>query len=386
MNGSTRIQRIKGMIEQKSVKESGQMDRRGFLKLLGVGAAAAGVAASGLPGCAGLIPGSGKNFAPADGIIPPMVTPFTDEGEIDWNVYEQLIDWHISKGVDGLFVVCGSGEYFSLTEDEAVRMAEVAVRRANGRIHILCGSANHRRYEQIDDNIRMTRRVADTGVDGCFITPPARVPDSFEPDMQQHVLDYLVRIHDATNHPLYIYEIPGMPFRFMFAPETLGTLSRCERYIGMKDTSTREHLPEDEALATVRAKLAAVGDRLKIIQASNLFLLPSLQMGCSGGVNTVSNVAPGLFVKLYSLWRNGDIENARLLQARIAEVKAMLEAGPYIPSAKFALSQMGIPIDTIMRRRRNRGPRRRDLNQEQIQTVQNMIALIRRSEDEFEIS
>ena len=389
MHGSSRIQRIrniKNLIMRKSDRDTGRMDRREFLKLLAVGAAATGVAASGIPtGCAELIPGIGKDFGPACGIIPPMVTPFTTDGAIDWNAYERLIDWHISKGVTGLFIVCGSGQYYQLTEDEAVRMAEVAVRRANGRIHILCGSTNHPRHEQINENISMTRRVAQTGVDGCFVTPPAQVPPSFEPDMQERVQDYLVRIHDATDCTLFIYEIPAVPFGFKFAPETLGALSRRSRYVGMKDTSTREELPLPDAVSTVQAKLAAVGDGLKIIQASNKYLLASLRMGCSGGINTVANVAPGLYAKMYTLWRNGDTENAERMQARIIEVQTALESSSYDASEKLALAMMGLPVTTTTRDHRRRGSNQ-EATPEQREHIRNLVTLIQRVEHEFEIN
>ena len=364
------------------------MDRRGFLKALGAGAAMIGAATLGAPlaGCAGLRLGGGKDFSAARGIIPPMVTPFTEDGEIDWPAYERLIEWHIAKGVDGLFVVCGSGEFTRLTEDEGVQMARTAVRVARGRIKILCGSTVHEAHSDIERNITMTRRVGDTGVDGCFVTPPLRVPDDYQPVMQERVLEYLTRIHDETDHPLFIYEFPGVPFGFRFAPDTLGALSQLPRYVGMKDVSTWENRPLPGALDPVRAKLAAVDGRLKLLQANNTYLLAGLQVGCTGGVNTMANVAPSLFARMYSLWREGKVDEAQLVQDRITEILRALDGERYVTSAKLALSMMGVPIQPVTRRRRHSNRPRRGPSPEQVENVRQIVALIERSEREFGIA
>ena len=97
-----------------------------------------------------------KDFAPAYGIVPPLITPFNDDKSIDWPTYDRLVDWHVERGVDSLFVVCGSSEYFMLSEEEALKLATAAVKRANGRIFIVAGSTI---YEDVKKNIAMTKRM-----------------------------------------------------------------------------------------------------------------------------------------------------------------------------------------------------------------------------------
>ena len=279
------------------------MNRRDFFRVLAAGAATVPFAcAGGAQNRTHRIPATDdirKDFSAAYGIVPPLVTPFTDDGRIDHYALEHLVDWHVAQGVSGVFVVCGSGEYYRLEPDEVVAMAQTTRRAAAGRAHVLIGSTNHRRYEQLDQNIELTRRVADTGVDGCFITPPNRVPEEYESSVDEKMREYMIRVHDAVDCPVFAYEIPSAAFRYQMTPETVGALAECERFVGMKDTSTREDLPAALGLSPVRRKLEQAHGSMKILQANTKYLLESWKIGCTGGINTSANVAPGLFVKMY---------------------------------------------------------------------------------------
>jgi len=304
-----------------------------------------------------------KNFKPAYGIVPPLITPFNEDLSIDWYAYDRLIDWHIERNVTGLFVVCGSSEYWKLTEDEAIQMAKAAVKRANGRIHILAGSTNYP-DDDLTKNINMTKRMADTGVDGCFITTPRTIPP--QDDL---MLDYHMKIHDAVNYPLYAYEMPGGT-NYKFSPEAFAALGATERFIGIKDTTCD--------LAKVAKKIAAAKGTIKIMQAHTPTLLDSCKLGATGGINTSSNVCPSLFQKLFDLFDAGDLETAERLQQRIIQIDEMMSDG-YVKSAKVAVSMMGVPMKHF-----TRNPSK-DFTPERMEELKKMCELIEESEKEFGI-
>ncbi len=358
--------------------------RRDFIRTLGIGAIALTIPHRRLIDGAFAAPPaelatSAKDFSPAYGILPPLVTPFRENKEVDWDAYDRLIDWHIGKGVTGVFAVCGSSEYYHLKEDEAVRMARAAVARSGGAIHVLAGSTNYRHADQIGRNISMTQRMAQTGIAGCFITPPKEAPWTFYFDTEEKMLDYFTTIHDAVDCPLYAYEKPGVAYRFRFSPHFIGELGKLDRFIGIKDTATRGRLPSEQAMVPMRARLAAADGRIKILQANTKHLLASLKVGCTGGINTAANVAPGLFAKMYSLWKTGDLESAAVLQGRLNTINRTFGGGDYLPCAKAALAMMGLPILTVTRQRSRR------LRQEKRQRVAEAVSLIARTEEEFEI-
>jgi len=381
------------------------MARRDFLRVAAVGAAAAMLplacdrnaappAERAARSEAPRIPTIAKNFAPTRGIIPPLVTPFAADRSVDWDCLDRLIDWHAARGVAGLFLVCGSGELYRLTEEEVVRMAAAAVRRAGalapaGRVHVLVGGTIHRDPADAQRNIVLARRVADAGVDACFIIPtddprtlPEKVADLYHGAregrrsiLEARMLDWFARVHDAVPGPLCAYEMPGGA-NFTFSPDGLATLGRMERYIGIKDTSTRGSGPD--ALATVRAKLAAARGTVSIMQANTPHLLESLKIGCTGGINTSANVAPSLFAAMYRAEEAGDLATAERLQERINRVDRMVSRG-YMLSAKVALAMMGVPIAPICRQRTW------DISAEGAARLREMVALIDRTEREFGI-
>ena len=372
-----------------------QLDRRHFLKLAACGAAAAALPVS----CGGPTPeeiwagtnpadmAAAKDFSPAQGIVPPLITPFNENRSIDWDALERLIEWHIGKGVTGVFIVCGSGEYYRLTEDEAVELAAFTVRVAAGRVHVLAGSTN-REGEGTDgspeaklrQNVAMTRRVEETGVGGCFITPPRSAPwlTLLTPGMDQFMLDYLLAIHEATTCQLYAYEKPDAAFGYRFSPQVVAELAKRPRYVAMKDTSTRRGRSPEDALEPVRDKLQWARGALAVMQANTRWLLESFRMGCTGGINTTANVAPGLFAAMYERWRTGDNEAAEELQQRINRVDRMLRRG-YMMSAKVALGMMGVPVKPVCR------IGSREFDAEGRARLEEMVALIRETEQEFGI-
>ena len=301
-----------------------------------------------------------KDFSPAYGIMPPLLTPFNEDKSIDFDTYERLIEWHIERRVHSLFVVCGSSEYFALTEDEAIKMAETAVKAAGDRIYIVAGSTIH---DNVEDNIAMTKRMGDTGVAGCFITTPRDIPAEDEP-----MLEYFLAIHDAVDCPVYAYEMPGGT-NYKFSPEAFAEIGKRERFIGIKDTTCDVDI--------VKAKIEAAKGTIKIIDANTPNLFQTLQLGATGGINTSANVCPSLFSKMYRLIQDGDLETAGKLHQRIVEIDSMMWG--YVMSAKMAVSMMGLPqLKHVMR-----NPSR-EFTPERMQGVKDMVAEVEKAEKEFD--
>jgi len=303
-----------------------------------------------------------KDFSPAYGIVPPLLTPFHEDKSIDWDTYDRLIDWHVERGVSGLFVVCGSSEYFRLTEDEAIQLAKAAVKRANGRIHILAGCTNYA-DDDLKKNTAMTKRMwEEAGVDGCFITTPRTIPAEDGP-----MLDYHMKIHDAVTAQLYAYEMPGGT-NYKFSPSAFATLGQAERFIGIKETSCD--------LDLVRRKIEAAKGTIMVMEANTPNLLNSFQLGSVGAINTSGNVAPGMFAKMYKLFQMGDLETAQELHTKIVDIDTRMSAG-YVMSAKIAVSMMGVPIKWVCR-----NPSR-EFTPERIEELRQMVKLIEQYEREY---
>ncbi len=318
-----------------------------------------------------------KDVSAAHGIVPPLLTPFTDDGAIDWAAFERLVEWHVAGGVSGLFVVCGSSEVDWLTEDEAVRIALAAVSRAAGSINILAGSTHYRDWKDREKNVAVTKRMEDAGVDGCFLSPPKDLPEDGR-SADEQVLEYMFQLHDAVSCPMFAYERPNAAGRYKFSPEAFAKLGE-GRFVGIKDTSALVKEETAEAgLAPIKAKIGAAGESIGIMQAVTKWLLPSWQIGATGACNTTANVAAHLEAKMYLLWEAGDTESAELLQRRIIEIDGMVDYG-YVNSAKLALDMLGVKMTPTTRKKS------KEFSNEQMETLRDMVALIQKTEDEFDL-
>ncbi len=309
-----------------------------------------------------------KDFTPAHGVYPTLITPFTDDLEVDWGAYERLIEWHVERGVTGLFIVCGSSEYFFLKEEEALRMGRTAVKAVGGRAFVLAGSTFHKTREQ---NIELTKKMADTGVDGCFLTTHPDLPA--EDDVQ---LDYFMGIHDAVDCPVYAYEQPVGP-GYKFSPAAMKVLADSERFIAIKDTSTDETAPAAQEIAKLKPKVEAAGGGIKLMQAITTFLYQSMEIGFTGATATACNIAPRLFVRFYELWQNGERGKAAALGKVLGRIDIMMESYGYPASAKIIVGMLGCEF----------GPKCRigdfDFTPERMQILDDLIEIIQRAESEF---
>jgi len=304
-----------------------------------------------------------KDFTPAYGIVPPMLTPFHEDKSIDWDGFERLVEWHIEKGVTGLFIVCGSSEYWRLTEDEAIQMATRAVKVAAGRINILSGSTMSPE-DDLDRNIAQTKRMAtETGVQGCFITTPRTIPAE-----DNLMIDYHMKIHDAVDCPLYAYEMPGGT-QYKFSPAAFAKIGEAERFIGIKDTTCD--------LEKVRQKLEAANGTIKIMEANTPNFLESLKLGSVGGINTSANIIPGLFATLIDVFNKGDLETATEIHRKIVEFDERMSPG-YVMTAKIIVNMMGVPVKQISR---NPAP---DISSERMEELKQLVKDIEATEKEFE--
>ncbi|CAG7656457.1 Putative 2-dehydro-3-deoxy-D-gluconate aldolase YagE [Paenibacillus allorhizosphaerae] len=270
----------------------------------------------------------------ASGVWPTMITPFTLTGEVDYDALEQLIEWYIASGVQGLFAVCQSSEMFYLTLAERVRIARFVKEKAAGRVQVI---ASGHISDELSDQIEELKQLAATGVDAIVIVSnrlaKAEEDDGVWIDSAQKLLDAVPDV------PFGVYECP-YPYKRLLAPETLKWCAATGRFLFLKDTSCD--------VRQIKAKLDAVsGSELKLFNANSTTLLESLKLGAAGFSGVMANFHPDLYVRLVGQWRN-DAELAERLQSFLT-VASLIELQVYPVNAKYHLRQLGLPIETVCR-------------------------------------
>lgn len=199
------------------------------------------------------------------GIIPVMLTPFTEADAIDYAGLENLVEWYIANGADALFAVAQSSEMQFLSLEERVALARFVVRQAAGRVPVI---ASGHVSESRDDQVTELTSIAATGVDGLVL-----VTNRFDPKGQGGTvfMDNLRHLLDAlpADLPLGLYECPA-PFRRLMSDDELAFCAESGRFAILKDVSCdletvkrRVALTKNSSLAIVNANAAIAFDAIE---------------------------------------------------------------------------------------------------------------------------
>jgi len=296
----------------------------------------------------------------ADGVWPTMLTPFTEDNKIDYPALEQLIEWYIARGVDGLFAVCQSSEMFFLSLEERVQLARFVNERVAGRIPVI---ASGHVSDNMEDQIEEIRQIADTGI-AAFVLVTNRLAAASEPDevWKANAVRLLEEVPDVK---FGLYECPH-PYKRLVSPELLKWCADTGRFLFLKDTCCD--------IGQIRAKLEAVrGSDLKLYNANSATLLASLQLGAAGFSGVMANFHPELYVWLTKHWQEQP-EKAEQLQHFLGTA-SFAELQYYPVNAKYYLQLEGIPVTTVCRSKdAAQFTRNRQLEVEQLRKLTKLYA------------
>jgi len=223
-----------------------------------------------------------------EGIIPVMITPFVESGEIDYAGLERLIEWYIAKGSDALFAVCQSSEMQFLTIEECAALGRFVVKQVAGRVPVVVsGHVSDDPYSQLEE----LTAAAGTGADGVVLVtnhldPKNRGSKTFLGNLQW-LLDRLPK-----EMPLGLYECPA-PYRRLLTDDELRFCVDSGRFVLLKDVSCD--------LATVKRRVAlTAGTPFAILNANAAIAYDAMKAGSRGFNGVFTNFHPDLYKWLYS--------------------------------------------------------------------------------------
>ncbi|MFD0678720.1 MULTISPECIES: dihydrodipicolinate synthase family protein [unclassified Paenibacillus] len=268
------------------------------------------------------------------GVWPTMLTPFTETGALDEHSLEQVVDWYIDQGVHGLFAVCNSSEMFKLSLEERVRVAEITVRRADGRVPVI---ASGHISEHMEDQIEEITRISATGIDAFVLLSNRPAAENESEDIWKGNVERLLEA--VPDVPFGLYECP-VPYKRLMNPALLQWCESTGRFLFLKDTCCN--------LDEIGARLDALrGTGLQLFNANAAMLLESLKLGAAGFSGIMSNHHPALYVWLLENWRARP-EAAERVQNFLGIASGM--EGLYYPvDAKYSMQLAGLPLTLTTR-------------------------------------
>jgi 4-hydroxy-tetrahydrodipicolinate synthase len=285
-----------------------------------------------------------------------MVTPFRRDVSLDEPTLRNLIRRQIDAGVDFL-VPCGTtGESPTLSRSEHLRVVELTVEVAKGRVPVLAGAGGYHTREVIE----LARELTVVGVDGILsVTPYYNKPT------QEGLYQHYCAIADATPLPIVLYNVPGRT-GVNIEPATLRRLAEVPHIVGVKEASGN--------ISQMAAILNSVPDDFVVLSGDDAITLPLIALGGRGVISVVSNEIPVDMTRLVHLALQGDFTAARAIHRRFHSLMDInfIESNP-IP-AKAALAEMGL-LEPVWRLPLV-APK--DENRERIRTVLRSLGLVER--------
>lgn len=253
-----------------------------------------------------------------------IVTPFYENGDINFGKLEEYIDFQISNGTDAI-IICGTtGEASTMTDDEHLECIKVAVDRTAGRVPVIAGTgSNDTRH-----GINLTRNAKALGADATLQVTPY-----YNKATQKGLVEHFTAIGKAVDLPMILYSVPSRT-GVTINPQTVYELSKYDFVQGIKEATGN--------ISTVAEIAALCGDDFPIYSGNDDQIIPILSLGGKGVISVLSNVAPKQTHDIVKLYLDGHIKEARALQLRLLPlVKALFcEVNP-IP-VKAALNLMGM--------------------------------------------
>ena len=261
-----------------------------------------------------------------EGIYTPVITPFNENGTIDWESYGEVIEWQIENGAAGIIVGGSTGEFYALSKEERIQQFEFAANRINGQVEFMAGVNDIR----VDECLEISSVAASFGANSLLVAaPPYSLPS--EEELAYHVL----KIAETTGLPIMLYNYPGRTGVEM-GETFLAAVAKNPLIAAIKESSgDYSRLP---LLSNNYPSIElAVGGEEQVLEFA--------AWGAKSWVCATANFFPSECVQLMDiLGKQSDFEKGRrLMSAFMPLMQALEQGGKFIQCVKLGCEQQGRP-------------------------------------------
>ena len=262
------------------------------------------------------------------GSIPALITPMKD-GKVDEAAFRKLVNWQIASGSHGL-VPCGTtGESPTLSHEEHMRVVDICVEEANGRVPVIAGAGSNSTAEAI----MLTKHAKKVGADAVL-----SVTGYYNKPSQEGLYRHYAALAEAVDIPILLYNIPGRAI-VEISVETMGRLSKLANVVGVKDATANLMRPSRERAQCVKG--------WRLISGEDGTALGYMAHGGHGCISVTANVAPRLCAEFQNACVQGAFDRALQLQDQLMPLHDAMFCEPSPAPVKYAVSRLGLCTDEV---------------------------------------
>lgn len=259
------------------------------------------------------------------GSYTPLVTPFTPNGDIDLGRYARLVEHQIAAGSHGLVVNGTTAEPSTLTVNERMALAEVAIETAAARVPVVVATGS----QSLPETLALSEHAHAIGAAAILVVTPYYIRPT-----QHGLVEYFSRVGDSSDVPMLLYHIPGRTAIDVSLATLEAISARLPHFVGMKHATTD--------LGLVSDALRTFGADFRVLVGLEELSFPMLALGASGMVNAVANIAPRRIIALYDAVTDGKLQAARERHGELLALNRAIffETNP-IP-LKYMMARLGL--------------------------------------------
>ena len=260
-----------------------------------------------------------------------LVTPFTQEGEVDYTALSRLIDYQLANGADFLCILATTGETPTLTAEEKAKIKQIVIEKAGDKVPVLMGCG----VNNTADVVRELKEADFAGIDGILSVCPY-----YNKPSQEGLYQHFKAIATASPLPVVLYNVPGRTGVNLKAETTVRLAKDCPNIVAIKEASG--------SLEQVDEIIKNKPDSFDVISGDDALTFPMIACGAAGVISVIGNALPKEFSRMIRLEMKGEIEAARKIHHRFTDLFNLLFVDGNPAGVKAMLHEMGM-IENVLR-------------------------------------
>ncbi|WP_147535247.1 4-hydroxy-tetrahydrodipicolinate synthase [Bacillus marasmi] len=262
-------------------------------------------------------------------VLTAMVTPFDENGDIDFNATRNLVNHLIANGTDAIVVAGTTGESPTLTSDEKVALFQFVVEIVDGRVPVIAGTGSNNTRA----SIILTRLATEAGVDGIMLVTPY-----YNKPSQEGMYQHFKAIAEATSLPVMLYNIPGRSV-VNLSVDTVVRLSKISNIVAIKEASGNL-----DAMAEIIDRTA---DDFVLYSGDDSLTLPVLSIGGVGIVSVSAHIIGNEMQDMINNFKNGHLRVAAATHRKLLPIMKAMFTAPNPTPVKAALNLTGVSVGGV---------------------------------------
>lgn len=272
------------------------------------------------------------NFSyPFSGLGVALVTPFDNQGGIDWKALSSIVENLISNGVDFLCVLGTTAETPTLTDEERIQVLKFVIKQNAGRVPIMAGCSSNCTATAVEQ----IKHYQFDGIDGILSAVPF-----YNKPSQEGIYRHFREIAKAGHKPIILYNVPGRTGVNMTAATALKIARECPNVIGIKEASGN--------MDQIREIIAGAPESFKLIIGDDSLAMDAIKAGAVGVISVIGNAIPGTYGKLIHHCMENSFTQADAIQQKLSPLYSLLFKEGSPSGVKALMASRGM-LDNCLR-------------------------------------